>query len=84
MFSQKPALHYKVRNCAIGAVCCLKKVQLSACLIHVVFVIRMEFTVKHAYKCKYTAVVIKIAVFCYVTIMLFGRWVPRFCRNLQR
>jgi hypothetical protein len=78
MFSQNPALHYKVRNCALGAMCCLKEVQMIVFLIRVVFVIRMEFTVKHACKFKYTAGVIKIAVFCYVSIVLFGRWYQGF------
>jgi len=45
----------------------------------VVFVIRMDITVKHAYELKYTAVILKVAVFCQV----LGRWLPRLCRNLR-
>jgi hypothetical protein len=43
------------------------------------FVIRIDFTVKHEYEFKYTAVILKVAVFYQV----LGRWVPRLCRNLQ-
>jgi hypothetical protein len=46
----------------MGAMCCVKE-----SVVRHVFVVHMEFAVKQAYEFKYTAVILKIAVFCKVS-----------------